>query len=576
MLRELIDITVLEDFVAGLARASGSRAAVFGVRGVLLAASPPGSSARTNAPFPRQLPNRLEMMKLMPVPDPRASVAFVEHEGLWTIVAPVNVGKSVAGFVGLGPYRDSDGQVAASLDATDWQRLPVLKRAVTARPVAIARWASRMLADWCLNEARLDAAADEVSLLGDIGGLISGGENLQKVLDQIVADTARVMNLPYCTLRLYDRKTGALTLEAGYTVLGTRAAELSFRRSENPIDDAALRGEIVYVEDATRDKHIPFAEAAKRLGIVSGMAAGMIYRGEPIGVLRVYADHKKRFRRQHRNLLQAVASQAAIAVANARLLEERLRSAHMQRQLTTAGQVQSRMVRIPPPDHPRLETALLFEPSLPVGGDFCDVFTLPDGRLAALVGDVAGHGVPAALVMASARGALRTAARYCRDLAELVEQLNRHIHRETTSAEFVTLLLVAVDRDARRLEYVNAGHEPLLLFRDEKVLETDQADLVLGVEPSQSYAAHRLELQPRDFILLYTDGVVEAMNFEDQVFGRQRLFKALKQYAKMPTDQALGNIRWDVRRFVGLVEQSDDLTMVGLRVCGEGEAAGEA
>jgi sigma-B regulation protein RsbU (phosphoserine phosphatase) len=302
----------------------------------------------------------------------------------------------------------------------------------------------------------------------------------------------------------------------------------------------------------------------------------MIYRGEPIGVLRVYADHKKRFRRQHRNLLQAVASQAAIAVANARLLEERLRSAHMQRQLATAGQVQSRMVRTPPPDHPRLESALLFEPSLPVGGDFCDIFTLPDGRLAALVGDVAGHGVPAALVMASARGALRTAARYCRDLAQLVEQLNQYVHRETTSAEFVTLLLVAVDRDATRLEYVNAGHEPLLLLRGGDLRATDQGDLVLGIDPSQPYAVHTLDLQPGDFALLYTDGVVEAMNFEDEVFGRARLIEAIKQYGAMPPAQALGNIRWDVRRFVGLVEQSDDLTMVGLRVRENDERAGES
>ena len=483
-------------------------------------------------------------------------------------MVPVHVGKSVAGFVGLGVFRDPDqaGPAATRRSGETAQELPVLERVGDARPIAIARWASRMLADWCLNEARLTAAAEELSLLGDIGELLSGEQNLQTVLDRIVAQTARVMNLQYCSLRLYDPKTDELTVKAGYNILETYGTEQTVLRSENPIDDDALRGQLVYVEDATRDPRIGFAEEARRLGIVSGLAAGMMHHGQPIGVLRVYADHQKRFRTRHRNLLRAVASQAAIAVVNARLLEERLRSALVQRQLALAGQVQARMVHTPPPEHAKLESALVFEPSAPVGGDFCDIFRLPDGRLAAAIGDVAGHGVPAALLMASARGALRAAAQHCHNLSDLLAQLNEHICRETTTSEFVTLLLVAVDPAADRLHYVSAGHEPLLLLRDGDILETDEADLVLGVEPSQTYTEHTLELRPQDFVLLYTDGVVEAMDFEGHMFGRRRLFDALRQYGAQPPDQALGNIRWDVRRFVGLAEQSDDLTMVGLRI----------
>jgi sigma-B regulation protein RsbU (phosphoserine phosphatase) len=294
----------------------------------------------------------------------------------------------------------------------------------------------------------------------------------------------------------------------------------------------------------------------------------MIYLGEPIGVLRVYADHRQRFQPRHRNLLRAVASQAAIAVVNARLLEEALHSAATERQLATAGQVQARMVHTPPPEHPKLASALVFEPSSYVGGDFCDILGLSDGRLAAVVGDVVGHGVPAALLMASARGALRAGAQSCHTLAELVALLNQHVCRETTSSEFVTLLLIAVDAAARELRYVNAGHEPLLILRGGEVRPADQADLVLGIEPNERYSEHVLELRPGDFVLLYTDGVVEAMDFGGETFGRERLFDALREYGAQSPDQALRNIRWDVRRFVGLAEQSDDLTMVGLRVRG--------
>ncbi|MBU0616789.1 MAG: SpoIIE family protein phosphatase [Planctomycetes bacterium] len=570
MLRDLIDVTVLEDFLCGLARAAGLRASVYDARGELIGASPRGSSGASAAPLPKKLSPHLELVDLLPAREPPAGVAFVEHEGLWTIVVPVHVSKRVAGFVGIGAFRDTDTDVSAVTQESRGmiEKLPVLQRVGDARPVEIAPWMSRMLADWCLSVVRLDASAEEVSLLGDIGELLSEEKDLQTTLDHIVMETARVMGVQYCSLRLFNPKTGELTVRAGYNVRETHGVEDTFLRSRNPIDDAALSGRLVYVEDATRDPRVRFAQEARRLGIVSGLAAGMIYLGEPIGVLRIYAGRSRRFQTRHRNLLRAVASQAAIAVVNARLLDERLRSAATERQLATAGQVQARMVRTPPPEHHRLESALVFEPSSHVGGDFCDIFTLRDRHLAAVVGDVTGHGVPAALLMASARGALRAGARSCRTAAELVSLLNEHVCRETTSSEFVTLLLIAVDSAARGLQYVNAGHEPLLLLRKGEITQTEQADLVLGIKPGERYTEHALELQPGDFVLLYTDGVVEAMDFEGETFGRERLFEALRQYGTQKPDQALRNIRWDVRRFVGLAEQSDDLTMVGLRVRG--------
>ncbi|MFN0134710.1 MAG: PP2C family protein-serine/threonine phosphatase, partial [Phycisphaerae bacterium] len=90
--------------------------------------------------------------------------------------------------------------------------------------------------------------------------------------------------------------------------------------------------------------------------------------------------------------------------------------------------------------------------------------------------------------------------------------------------------------------------------------------LVLGIDPNEKYEADRVALRPGDLCLLYTDGVIEAMDFASQTFGRERLVESLLQHGSQPADQALRQIRWDIRRFVGLAEQSDDLTMVGLRL----------
>lgn len=567
MLRELIDTALLEDFVSGLAAGSGLRVCAYGVNGDLIAAAP--AAGQTGIPLPAHLPPRLELEAVAPASEPPARLAFVEHAGAWTVVAPVYVHENVVGFVGIGAFRDptqarelADANVPANLAA-----LPLLDRRGDARPVALARWAARLLAEWCQHEARLEAAAAEIALLGDVGELISGERDLQTILDRICAETARVMNLPYCSLRLYDPETDELVIKAGYNLPEVHAAEKTLLRRDNPIDDEALRGRIVYVEDAARDPRIRFREQAQRQGIVSGLIAGMMYHGRPIGVLRVYADHRKRFRARHRNLLRVLASQAAIAIAHARLLEERLRNAAAERQLATAGQIQARMIRTPPPQHPRLQAALVFDPSWHVSGDFCDILPTSDGGLAAVVGDVVGHGVGASLLAASIRGALRALLETPSSPTEILNRLNRYVYRETSSAEFVTLLLATVNARGDRLTYASAGHEPLLLRRDGRIISHDQAGLVLGLRPDEHYGEHTVELHPGDFALLYTDGVIEAMDFAGRTFGRSRLLSALRTYGGEHPDQVLRNIRWDVRRFVGLADQSDDLTMVGLRVC---------
>ncbi len=571
MLRELIDPAVLEDFLSGIARAGGLRASAYSPRGRLIATSTGGPEDDPANPVLPALPQRLELVKLLPAREPPAAVAFVPHGRWCTLVVPVHIHRQVAGFVALGAFRndrDSEHTIVRP-DAAASQRTvrsaPLLERRGDTLPVVLARWASRMLAAWCLNEARLDAAAEELALLGDIGELLSGEQDLQTVLDHIVEQTTRVMNVQYCSLRLYDPDTGELTVRAGCNVRERYDDEPTILRSDNPIDDEALRGRIVYIEDATRDPRIRFDEA-QRLGIVSGLVAGMMYRGEAIGVLRVYSSYRRRFRTQQRKLLRAVAAQAAVAVVNSRLFDERLRSALLQRQLKTAGAVQERMMRLPPPPHPHVDSARVFEPSFEVGGDFCDLFTLGDGRLAAVVGDVVGHGVPAALLMASVRGALRAASEYCANLAQLAAHINEHVLRVTTSSEFVTMLLIAVDQTARTLRFVNAGHEPLMLLRHGRITQPDQADLVLGIDGDEPYTEHTVPIRPGDFVLLYTDGIVEAMNFQSDVFGRARLCEALRAHADASPDFTLRAIMWEVRRFTGLADQADDMTMVGLRI----------
>ncbi len=579
MLREVIDIASLEDFVSGLARAARLRVCMYDRRGQLIVASPAENdfALLTRHVLDRLPPN----MNLVPVPahDPPGSVAFVETEAVWYVLAPVYAeDHHVAGYVGIGEFRDEAPAAeqwhtpAASrglnreLLVRAWEKLPPLDRGGHSHGVVTARWGARQLAEWTRRESRLLVATDQVALVGDIAELLTGERDLRKVLNRIVAETARVMDCPFCSMRLYDPKTDALTIQAVHNLPLDYIGKGAVLRAASPVDDEALKGSIVYVEDASHDPRVPNPDEFHRHGLVSVLASGMIYRGQPVGVLRVYTHRRRRFRKVQRDLLRAVAYQAATAIVHAQLVDERLRNAEMQRQLALAGELQERMIRVPPPRHARVETALAFHPTYEVAGDFCDFLTLCDGRLLALVADVAGKGVPASLLMSSVRGALRAAAEYCAGPSEMLTGLNQQLCRETLPSEFVTLLLITIDREARRLTYVSAGHEPLLLLRNGELQALSEGNLVLGIDPRERYEEHALAVEPNDLLLLYTDGAIEARNFADEEFTRERLWASLRAYGALRLPQVLHNIVWDIRRFVGLAEQSDDLTLVGLRI----------
>jgi len=567
MLRELIDISWQEDFVRGLSRASGLRVSTHDSRGALIASAGPLSGlARLTGRELKVLPPGL---RLTPVPahDPPAAVAYVEHQGIWYVAAPVYVDDQQAGWVSVGEFRDGQAPPGDLPEVAGlWEQLPVLDRRGDSHAAVTARWGARLLAEWCRREARLAAVTEEATLIADIAELLTGRLELQAILDRIVTETARVMKCGRCSLRLYDPRTDELRIMAVYGLSRQYLQKGVVTRSESAIDDEALRGRLVYVEDAASDPRIQYPEQMRQEGIVSILTAGLIHRGQPIGVIRVYTDRKQRFRRTQRHLLRAVASHAAMAIVHARLMEERLRSAQTERQLQLAGNLQARMMRIPAPVHPGVRTARIYQPCFHLGGDFCDVFTLADGRLTAAVADVVGKGVPAALLSSWLRGALYATCQACADLGQVLTRLNRQLCEESLPAEFASLLVVAVDAQRRQAGYASAGHEPLLLLCNGAVTSLSEGGLVLGVELSEVYREYGFELSAGDLLLLYTDGLVDATNFAGELFGRHRLLEALVQYGDLPIEQVLQNLLWDVRRFAGLADQPDDLTMVGLRV----------
>lgn len=578
MLSNLLDLPGLTAFISRLASASRLRIELFDADGAPLTASPPMSEFRAIlGPATRPLPSLAHWQKAFDA-NGADHVEFLSLDGVWSGVVPIRITDEPAALALIGDFAGdepplsrlrqlaSERNVAVERLHKAWELLPRRDAPHDERVVAAVLDAARLVESWCGRDYANRVMRDEVLLMARIAELMTGDADLQSILDQIVAETARVMACKSASLRLLDRETGELTIQAVHNLPERYLHKGRVLRGENPIDDAALRGEVVYVEDARKDPRVRFKDAARREGIVSGLSAGMIYRGRPVGVLRVYTDRPMRFRRVQREMLRAIGSQAAAAIVHNELMRQRLLDAEMNRQLALAGEVQTRMVPQSSPRHDRIEIATVYECTYLVGGDFWDHFMLPDGRTAFVIADVFGKGIPASLVMASVRAALRAHRRFSSDLGEIVTRLNRGVIQAIGKPEFVTMTLIAINADATELGMCCAGHEPALLLRNGELHRLTHGGLVLGADIDERFEEHRLPLQRGDFLLLYTDGVVEAADFSGKLFGRKRLRDSLVQYGGDKPSQTLQSILWDIRRFVGLADQSDDLTMVGLRV----------
>jgi len=286
--------------------------------------------------------------------------------------------------------------------------------------------------------------------------------------------------------------------------------------------------------------------------------------------MRVYSGLRRQFTEDEVRLLRSIGSQAAAAILNSRLLAEQIQADRLQRQMRRAAQVQRRMIPSVPPCVTGFELGSAYVPTLEIGGDFFDFLVLDDGRLAMAIADVVGKGIPAALTMASIRAALRTqcASALSADSGEarIMAYVNRHLGRDSKPGEFATLFFAVFDPAARVLSYCNGGHEPPLLLRDGAFTPLTTGGPVIGAFADATYDRGRCELRAGDVLVMVTDGVIEEMNFEGDLFGRARLRESILRYRALDAGQLAPQLLWDVRRFAGLADQSDDIAIVVAKV----------
>ena len=435
-----------------------------------------------------------------------------------------------------------------------------------------------------------------------------GGQNYQQVLHQLSREIFGIVDPAQLRKKITSTLQEAMLVESAHLILpklhpgmnknSGPPAPLAFFTTVKPLpillDNSAGQSPAVAVEN--NDVELRFEPTGQFISLMEHMEAPVeetdilekinlpverqnlallrahhflpiTHRDELVGVLTVGKKiTDRRFSYEDMTLLSLLSTQIAIALENTRLYEERLTRQRIDEELHLAREIQRLLLPRQTPRNEYFDIAALNLPSHEVGGDYYDFVDLRDSVLGVAIGDIAGKGIPGALLMSNLQAAGRAAAIRSTSTKAVMEELNNQITRSTTAEKYATFFYAILWPD-KKLTYTNAGHNfPLHCHADGSICELRQSNLVVGVREGIKYDEHTITVQSGDVLIFYTDGITEAMNAQWEEFGVERLNDVIRQNYFHSAELIRNAIYDAVHQFAGDTAQADDLTLVVVKV----------
>lgn len=265
--------------------------------------------------------------------------------------------------------------------------------------------------------------------------------------------------------------------------------------------------------------------------------------------------------------IYSVGSLAIISLENRRLFKEALEKQKLEEELDLAREIQRNLLPQKIPVFKNFELAAVNVSSKQVGGDYYDIIDLGNNNCSVAIADVSGKGIPASLLMANIQAFLQVICRQNIPLSEATGLINDLIVQNTSDGRFITFFWGVFNDDSRYFEYVNAGHNPPLLIRDGKIIKLEIGGMILGViKTMMPYKSEKIQLQKNDVLIMFTDGISEAMNRRGEEFTDAALEKLCVKISDKSAESILKTIQEEVQKFADGAVQSDDITLVILKV----------
>jgi sigma-B regulation protein RsbU (phosphoserine phosphatase) len=414
------------------------------------------------------------------------------------------------------------------------------------------------------SQESLQIEHSELAALLHVTQMVNSSLDLDQVLNQVMDHIIQLTQAERGFLMLFNQD-GELEFKIARNMDQEAIETSAFGISRSIVRQVAERGQPVVTTNAQEDPRFRTRESVLNLRLRSILCVPLRVKGKVTGV--IYADNRIKagiFGDRQRDLLTAFANQAAISIENARLHAQEIQQRLINQELETARTIQKSFLPQAVPQHPNWDIASLWRPMREVAGDFYDFYTLPDGRLAVVIADVSGKGVPAALFMALSVTVLRFAMGLNFAPGELMAQANRAILSNQQSRMFTTAFIGYLNFESAGMQFALAGHNPPLLYRAAtgRCEYLEASGVAMGVFEDANYDSAIVSLSDGDVLVLYTDGITEAINGDEEEFEEQRLEELVTQHAFRPAQELANLIVEAVADFTQDQGAFDDETLV--------------
>jgi sigma-B regulation protein RsbU (phosphoserine phosphatase) len=379
--------------------------------------------------------------------------------------------------------------------------------------------------------------------------------DLKDLLEQIIEDASKTLGFTKCGVLLYDESANQLELVAatGWEDKTHKVGD-RFNPGQGIVWKAFFENKIIYYPDISEYPDVLPCDFKSS----SHVDIPLISKDKVFGIINAQHGERNGFSEHDINVLKTLAEHVSVAIQNAMLFEEEKREREIiLRDMREASTIQKNLFPRQSPAIQNFQVTGMCEPCLEVGGDWFDYIELQSGKLGVVLADVAGKGLAASLLMASARTIIRMIALQEESPAKVLKKVNEILTVDLPVNRFITLIYGVIDPVSKVITLANAGHHlPVISFDDKVSSLTMESGLPLGII-EHDYKEYNFTMKSGDKIFLYSDGVPEAMNTKKEMFEERRLLQSLRK--PLSTVYTLYN---DVKSFTGNIPLSDDLTIV--------------
>ncbi|MBC8284756.1 MAG: SpoIIE family protein phosphatase [Nitrospinae bacterium] len=402
-----------------------------------------------------------------------------------------------------------------------------------------------------------------------ITSLLNSELNLSNLLDTIMNVAKKVMNADACSLLLVSDNKEELIFQIALSDVGEKIKTMTrLKMGEGIAGSVAKSGEPLIIENAYEYPQFN-PDYDKKTGFKTGsiLCSPLKVQGEVMGVCQVIHGKKKGavFKQSDLELFSLLCDSAALAIHNARLHLVLMENQRMEKDMEFAQSVQESFLPTSTPQHKNFVFAAGTHPAQVVGGDYYDFIPFGNDVLGIVLGDVSGKGVPAALQMARLMSDFRYISQFNPEPKKVLKQINNILCERSYRGMFTTAVFCLLDMNKRTLSVANGGHLSLLLKNGKTIEEIGHAGgTPLGILPNIEYSQSEYLLKENDQILIYTDGITEPKNKQQEEFGMGRLKELLTQHEGSPQD-FITTLEKSITTFIGDAPQFDDLTSLTLK-----------